>query len=75
MAGDPAMYKSLLTRALTSARRDPVIWDSIFEIFPAGCAAWVAGKEAKDKDAEKEKDDGINRNLEGKHGNRPASEI
>ena len=75
MASDLAMCKGSLTRGLTSARRDPVIYDSIFEIFPAWCTAWVAGEEAKDKDAEKEKDDGINRNLEGKHGNRPASEI
>ena len=47
--------------------------DSIFEILPAGGAAGIASQEAKHEDPEEEEDDRINGDLEGEHGDRPAS--
>ena len=47
--------------------------DSIFEILPAGGTAGIASQEAKDEDPEEEEDDRINGDLEGEHGDRPAS--
>ena len=46
---------------------------SIFQVFEARGAAWIARKEAEDKDAEEEEDDRVNGDLEGEHGDRPAS--
>ena len=47
--------------------------ESIFQVFAAGGAAWIARKEPEHKDAEKEEDDRVNGDLEGEHGDRPAS--
>ena len=47
---------------------------SIFEVFPAGGAAGIARKEAKNEDADKKEDDRVNGDLEGEHGDRPASD-
>ena len=47
--------------------------ESIFQVLAAGGAAWIARKEPEDKDAEEEEDDRVNGDLEGEHGDRPAS--
>ena len=47
--------------------------ESIFQVFAAGGAAWIARKEPEHKDAEEEEDDRVNGDLEGEHGDRPAS--
>ena len=46
---------------------------SIFKVFPAGCPAWIAREETKHEDAEEKEDDRVNGDLEGEHGDRPAS--
>ena len=46
----------------------------ILEVFATWRAAWVTSQEAKDEDAEKKEDDRVNGNLEGEHGDRPASD-
>jgi len=46
---------------------------SVFEVLAAWRAAGVARQEAKDKDADEEEDDRVNGDLEGEHGDRPAS--
>ena len=48
--------------------------ESIFQVFAARGAAWIARKEPEHKDAEKEEDDRVNGDLEGEHGDRPASD-
>ena len=48
--------------------------ESIFQVFAAGGAAWIARKEPEHEDAEEEEDDRVNGDLEGEHGDRPASE-
>ena len=47
--------------------------ESIFQVFAARGAAWIARKEPEHKDAEEEEDDRVNGDLEGEHGDRPAS--
>ena len=47
---------------------------SVFEIFSAGGTAWIARQKAEHEDAEKKEDDRVNGNLEGEHGDRPASD-
>ena len=46
---------------------------SIFQVFAARGAAWIARKEPEHEDAEEEEDDRVNGDLEGEHGDRPAS--
>ena len=46
---------------------------SIFQVFAARGAAWIARKEPEHKDAKEEEDDRVNGDLEGEHGDRPAS--
>ena len=58
----------------TSAWRGLIRIVSILEVFATWRAAWVASQEAKDEDAEKKEDDRVNGDLEGEHGDRPASE-
>ena len=48
---------------------------SILQVFATGGAAGVTRQEAKDEDPDKEEDDRVNGNLEGEHGDRPASGI
>ena len=47
--------------------------NSVFQVFAARGAAWIARKEPEHKDAEEEEDDRVNGDLEGEHGDRPAS--
>ena len=70
---------------MTSARRDPATQDgtdpcwirsnreSIFKILAAGCPAGITRQESEHEDPEEEEDDRVNGDLEGKHGDRPAS--
>ena len=58
----------------TSAWRGLIRIASILEVFATWRAAWVTSQEAKDEDAEKKEDDRVNGNLEGEHGDRPASD-
>ena len=44
-----------------------------FQVFAAGGAAWIARKEPKDENAEEKEDDRVDGDLEGEHGDRPAS--
>ena len=46
---------------------------SVFEILPAWGAAGITRQEAEHEDAEEEEDDRVNGDLEGEHGDRPAS--
>ena len=46
---------------------------SVFEIFSAGGAAGITREKAEHEDADKEEDDRVNGDLEGEHGDRPAS--
>ena len=46
---------------------------TIFQVFAARGAAWIARKEPEHEDAEEEEDDRVNGDLEGEHGDRPAS--
>ena len=47
--------------------------ESIFQVFAAGGAAWIARKKPEHEDAEEKEDDRVNGDLEGEHGDRPAS--
>ena len=47
--------------------------DSVLEVLAAWRAAGVARQEAEDEDADEEEDDRVNGDLEGEHGDRPAS--
>ena len=47
--------------------------ESIFQVFAAGGAAWIARKESEHKYAEEEEDNRVDGDLEGEHGDRPAS--
>ena len=47
--------------------------ESIFQVFAAGGAAWIARKEPKDENPEEKEDDRVDGDLEGEHGDRPAS--
>ena len=58
----------------TSAWRGLIGIVLILEVFATWRAAWVTSQEAKDEDAEKKEDDRVNGNLEGEHGDRPASD-
>ena len=58
----------------TSAWRGLIRIASILEVFATWRAAWVTSQEAKDEDAEEKEDDRVNGNLEGEHGDRPASD-
>ena len=58
----------------TSAWRGLIRIVLILEVFTTGRAAWVTCQEAKDENAEKKEDDRVNGDLEGEHGDRPASE-
>ena len=57
----------------TSAWRGLIRIVLILEVFATWRAAWVTCQEAKDENAEKKEDDRVNGNLEGEHGDRPAS--
>ena len=46
---------------------------SIFKVFAARGAAWIARKKPEHKDAEEEEDNRVDGDLEGEHGDRPAS--
>ena len=46
---------------------------SIFQVFAARGAAWIARKKSEHEDAEEKEDDRVNGDLEGEHGDRPAS--
>ena len=63
---------------LTSAARDRQPGsdqpESVFEILAARCAAGIASQEAEHEDPKEEEDDRVHGNLEGKHGDRPASD-
>ena len=48
---------------------------SIFEVLAAWGAARVTRQKSKDEDPDKEEDDRVNGDLEGEHGDRPASGI
>ena len=58
----------------TSAWRGLIWIVLILEVFATWRAAWVTCQEAKDENAEKKEDDRVNGDLEGEHGDRPASE-
>ena len=78
VAGDPPMGRSITSRWMTSDRRGPDRWNfsewwSIFEVLTARCAAGVAREEAEHEDPEEKEDDRVNGDLEGEHGDRPAS--
>ena len=78
VAGDPPMGRSVRTRWMTSDRRGPDECQgrrnaSIFEILTARCSAGVAREEAEHEDPEEKEDDRVNGDLEGEHGDRPAS--
>ena len=47
--------------------------DSVLEILAAWGAARVARQETEDEDADEKEDDRVNGDLEGEHGDRPAS--
>ena len=49
--------------------------ESVFEILAAWCAAWITRQKAEDEDADEKEDDRVNGDLEGEHGDRPASGI
>ena len=58
----------------TSVLRGPYeTRESVLEVLAAWRAAGVARQEAEDKDADEEEDDRVNGDLEGEHGDRPAS--
>jgi hypothetical protein len=46
---------------------------SVFQVFAAGGAAGIACQEAEHEDPEEKKDDRVYGDLEGEHGDRPAS--
>ena len=46
---------------------------SVLEVLTAGGPAWIARQEAEDEDADEKEDDRVNGDLEGEHGDRPAS--
>lgn len=46
---------------------------SVLEVLAAGGAAGIASQEAEHEDPEEKEDDRINGDLEGEHGDRPAS--
>ena len=57
--------------------RETSVWrgpDSVFQILSAWCSAGIARKKAEHEDAEEKEDDRIDGDLEGEHGDRPASE-
>mgnify|MGYP001572289691 CR=1 FL=1 len=58
----------------TSAWRGLIRIVLILEVFATWRAALVTCQEAKDENAEKKEDDRVNGDLEGEHGDRPASE-
>ena len=58
----------------TSAWRGLIRIVLILEVFATWRAAWVTCQEAKDENAEKKEDDRVNGDLEGEHGDRPASD-
>ena len=58
----------------TSAWRGLIRIVLILEVFATWRAARVACQEAKDENAEKKEDDRVNGDLEGEHGDRPASD-
>ena len=49
--------------------------DSIFQILATRCAARVTRQESEDEDPDEEEDDRVNGDLEGEHGDRPASGV
>ena len=64
--------KNLIQR--TSVLRGPDWFpDSVFQVLAAWRAARVARQEAEHEDADEVEDDRVNGDLEGEHGDRPAS--
>ena len=56
--------------------RETSVWrgtDSVFQILSAWCSAGIAREKAEHEDAEEKEDDRIDGDLEGEHGDRPAS--
>ena len=47
--------------------------ESVFEILATWGPAWVARQETEDENADEKEDDRVNGDLEGEHGDRPAS--
>ena len=67
---DPDSLSMQIRPRETSVLRGP---DSVFQILAAWCSAGIARKKAENEDAEKKEDDRIDGDLEGEHGDRPAS--
>ena len=78
--GNPAAAHELASSFQKPRSDQTSVWrglieggESIFQVFAAGGAAWVARKKSEHKDAEEEEDDRVDGDLEGEHGDRPAS--
>ena len=69
---DPDSLSKQIRPRTTSVWRGP---DSVFQILAAWCSAGIARKKAEHEDAEEKEDDRIDGDLEGEHGDRPASGI
>ena len=67
---DPDSLSKQIRPRATSVWRGP---DSVFQILAAWCSAGIARKKAEHEDAEEKEDDRIDGDLEGEHGDRPAS--
>ena len=67
---DPDSLSKQIRRKETSVWRGP---DSVFQILTAWCTAGIARKKAEHEDSEEKEDDRIDGDLEGEHGDRPAS--
>ena len=67
---DPDSLSKQIRPRTTSVWRGP---DSVFQILAAWCSAGIARKKAEHEDAEEKEDDRIDGDLEGEHGDRPAS--
>ena len=72
---DPATSNQAWSDNQTSAWRGPPGRWSVLEILATWCAAWIARQKAEDEDADEKEDDRVNGDLEGEHGDRPASGI
>ena len=67
---DPGSLSAQISNGETSVWRGP---GSVLQILPAWCSAGITRKEAEDEDTEEKEDDRIDGDLEGEHGDRPAS--
>ena len=68
-----ALTGTLITGSMSVLPAAAGLAESIFQVFAAGGADWIARKEPEHKDAEEEEDDRVNGDHEGEHGDRPAS--